>query len=646
MRFIPEIDIPEELLRAQEENKLVVFAGAGVSKPRPSCLPDFSGLALKAAKQYRQKRRRKEPIERFFGRLSDEGKLVHDFVAREFGDEKSRPNELHLGLLRLFNPHQKVKIVTTNFDRHFSSVSQSWGPSDIEQYYAPALPPGETFSGIVYLHGCVLKDPSSLVITDTDFGSAYLTQGYARRFLINMFQSNSVLFFGYSHDDTILTYFARALSPVAKRYAFSLPDQRERWESLRVTPIICQTATKKEFRPLQKRSLQEWAEFTQADMLTHDRRIREIVEKVPPKEADREDYILYCLRDPAKARLFCRQGAKSEWKTDWLKWLNDHKILDALFSQEGELSESQTEIANWVRDNFVNKNPYALFGIIQQHGIPLNPDFWGRIMWQLAYGEAPPEQKDLARWVTFLMRQVPRNPNAHDRIEALLSKWPVQHDIYTPILLLEYLLTPIMKMEPNFGPATHEEEWGDCPDFEVTLNAEPYWLKEVWERRLTSRLNEIWRTIAPIAQAKLTNAYRMNASVGRADDRYDPQSFRRSAIEKHPQDENPQDFDVLIDIARDTMEAALKNDPTDGVCLINAWFNTGTPLLKRIAIHSVRGINQWSADDKILWLLNRDLIYVHSCKYEVFHVIKDAYPHCSESVQRKLIERVEQGRTA
>lgn len=43
MYFSP-IDIPDELLEAQEEGKLVIFAGAGVSMGDPSNLPDFKGL--------------------------------------------------------------------------------------------------------------------------------------------------------------------------------------------------------------------------------------------------------------------------------------------------------------------------------------------------------------------------------------------------------------------------------------------------------------------------------------------------------------------------------------------------------------------------------------------------------------------------
>ena len=40
-----------------------------------------------------------------------------------------------------------------------------------------------------------------MVLTDADFGRAYLTEGWARRFLVELFRSFTVLFVGYSHND-------------------------------------------------------------------------------------------------------------------------------------------------------------------------------------------------------------------------------------------------------------------------------------------------------------------------------------------------------------------------------------------------------------------------------------------------------------
>ena len=40
-----------------------------------------------------------------------------------------------------------------------------------------------------------------MVLTDKDFGRAYLTEGWARRFIQDLFLKFTVLFVGYSHND-------------------------------------------------------------------------------------------------------------------------------------------------------------------------------------------------------------------------------------------------------------------------------------------------------------------------------------------------------------------------------------------------------------------------------------------------------------
>ena len=63
------------------------------------------------------------------------------------------------------------------------------------------------------------------MLTDADFGRAYLTQGWARRFVQQLFSKYVVLFVGYSHQDLPLLYLARGISAAEDgpgRYAITL----------------------------------------------------------------------------------------------------------------------------------------------------------------------------------------------------------------------------------------------------------------------------------------------------------------------------------------------------------------------------------------------------------------------------------------
>ena len=57
------------------------------------------------------------------------------------------------------------------------------------------------------------KTPLSerLVLIDSDFGRAYLTEGWARRFLCKY----TILFIEYGHNDIVIEYLARGLPPQA-----------------------------------------------------------------------------------------------------------------------------------------------------------------------------------------------------------------------------------------------------------------------------------------------------------------------------------------------------------------------------------------------------------------------------------------------
>jgi SIR2-like domain len=129
-------------------------------------------------------------------------RTVPNGPARMLNDPASQPNSLHLDLLRLFEKPESVRLVTTNFDSHFVSGAATVFPAQgsCELHFAPALPLGHSFSGIVALHGSVSRPFERLVLTDSDFGRAYLTEGWARIFLQRLFETYTVLFVGYTFD--------------------------------------------------------------------------------------------------------------------------------------------------------------------------------------------------------------------------------------------------------------------------------------------------------------------------------------------------------------------------------------------------------------------------------------------------------------
>ena len=72
------IDFPSALMTALRDDRLVVFAGAGVSMGKPASLPDFRTLAKQIAQDTGEDIASGEPEDRFLGRLqTDRGVQVH-----------------------------------------------------------------------------------------------------------------------------------------------------------------------------------------------------------------------------------------------------------------------------------------------------------------------------------------------------------------------------------------------------------------------------------------------------------------------------------------------------------------------------------------------------------------------------------------
>jgi hypothetical protein len=232
MRFVtPGPDLPEALLFAQEEGRLVFFCGAGVS--RPAGLPLFDGLVEAI---YKRLNTRFSDAEKsaFDGEKYDtvvamlEARIGSRMPVREqvhavlSGFDASSPaaTATHRALLTLARDRAErgaagsVRLVTTNFDRLFILADDS-----VAQYSAPMLPlPKPTrWNGVVYLHGLLPERPEPqeldrLVLSSGDFGVAYLTERWASRFVTELFRNYTVCFVGYSLSDPILRYVTDALA--------------------------------------------------------------------------------------------------------------------------------------------------------------------------------------------------------------------------------------------------------------------------------------------------------------------------------------------------------------------------------------------------------------------------------------------------
>ncbi len=211
-------DVPERLLQAHEDGRVVFFCGAGISYP--ARLPGFSGLVKDV---YTRLNITPDPVQaaaikakRYdtaMGLLESNivggRQAVRKKIAEILDPDVSSANATasHNALLTLGECRKRrTRLVTTNFDRLFEHALANGRPC-VKRFEAPLLPvPKNRWDGLVYLHGLLPEDPTgsnlnNLVVSSGDFGLAYLTERWAARFVSELLRNFVVCFVGYSIDD-------------------------------------------------------------------------------------------------------------------------------------------------------------------------------------------------------------------------------------------------------------------------------------------------------------------------------------------------------------------------------------------------------------------------------------------------------------
>ena len=606
----------------------------------PANLPNFKDLAEKIAQGTGTALKDDEPVDRFLGRLKlEQGVDVHARAAQVLSQGDPPPTELHRNMLRLCSASGQVRIVTTNFDLLFERAVKDVSDFNPEIFRSPALPLGQGVKGIVHVHGTV-SHQSGMVLTDEDFGRAYLTEGWARRFLVELFREFTVLFVGYGHNDTVMNYLARALPEREKNRRFALTGgsshELQHWRFLGIEPIIYPQTGGHDHSGLHD-GVRRLAEVFGRGILDWKREITEIAaKKPPPLDGEGSDLIAEALKDEVKTRFFTEAGPPVEW----IGWLDKHKCLDNLFGN-GTLSPPEEVLAWWLTERFAHQHSNELFLLIAQQGTRLHPDFWGRLGWKLFAPDANPlDEKNLSRWVSLLLATAPAHADRH--VLASMGKRCAEKGLMDSLLQVFDAMTGSRLL---LKPSLAQSDGGpndQGPPVEVT--SPQFWdyveLNNLWEKSLKPNLPKVAEPLLGIVIGRLEKQYFTRRTWENANREWDPESFHRSAIEPHAQNGRPRTTDVLIDAARDCLEGLAANQTGTAARWCDQLAVSEAPLLRRLAVHMLSALIELAADQKIDWLLRHIGLYDSPVHHEIFRAIKLSYPEADPEHRAVLIESV------
>jgi len=331
-------DIPDALLQAHEEGRVVFFCGAGISYP--AGLPGFKGLVEQIyrlngtipsdiEKEAFERGQFDATLDLLERRLPEQRLAVRRALIQALKPKLRRKGatDTHAALLRLArNRDGALRLVTTNFDRVFHTAAKRTDQA-FQPYAAPMLPipKNSRWNGLVYLHGLVPEKPDEtelnrLVISSGDFGLAYLTERWAARFVSELFRNYVVCFVGYSINDPVLRYMMDALAadrrlgevtPQAWALGDCEPGQEHQkaieWEAKGVIPILYEVPAGSDDHSALHKTLHAWAEIYRDGVLGKERIVVGHALARPSASTQQDDFVgrmLWALSDksglPAK----------------------------------------------------------------------------------------------------------------------------------------------------------------------------------------------------------------------------------------------------------------------------------------------------------------------------------------------------------
>ena len=232
----------------------------------------------------------RDRLDRYLGTAVRQMVAVHVRARERLNPAGRTHTPLHEHLIGVFERPESVRLITTNFEPFFDNAANVVFPGAlaggvIRKYVGPALPPGRNFAGIVQLHGALSNSQDALVLTDRDFAEAYLSEGWAARFLLQVFPQRTILFVGYRLGDPVIQYLMRAMAPTNRWFALCHDSEQETWRDMEITPVPFATpAEGQKFQELND-GMKRWHWYASATVVDHDKVLREMIEKGPPRSA-------------------------------------------------------------------------------------------------------------------------------------------------------------------------------------------------------------------------------------------------------------------------------------------------------------------------------------------------------------------------
>ncbi|MEE9216642.1 MAG: SIR2 family protein [Anaerolineales bacterium] len=646
--------IPEELRRAHEDGGVVFFCGAGVSMP--AGLPSFKGLveAVLADLLPKKSMCKSGSTEALAWQAIEydkydealdilespreggyEPKDVRERVHNRLSTTKTKTLQAHFTLARLADlDTDRGRLVTTNFDHLFERAQAKLRRLErssprMTVYVAPALPPAkpDTLHGLIHLHGKLGSSPENrdLVLTMANFGTAYMLEGWARRFVIDLFRHYHVVFIGYRVEDPTMRYLVSALAASREEsqqfkepYAFApygedqdnsktKEEAEQEWKLKGLTPLAYDNSGR---HLLLWQELKEWADDHRQGIMGRRQKVAQLGQFPPVDENDpaiRE--IVWALQDVDVAKYIANATGEDRPNPGWIAPMQRQGLLSLPIGQTREgkhitaplvsrllpdhldLNEVTFQLGRWIANSLDSQE--ALDWALSGGGVLHSALRW-QVKHQLAKGNPEIRPALCKLWRVLADDEYAHALSAKHRRDYLSHPRLGRDTAFATRIFLNRLRPiPVFKVRPDYYRHENEPNPEHPPDW-CEIEIELVGIEGEYDiKRFQERANDWEGALATMAEdvtTRLREAMDWLHEFELAFPDEDQTYFEYRSISPHEQNKHAHAWTQLIALARDSYDALVSfGDEEAGARLARRWKSLPYPVFRRLTLYAATG---------------------------------------------------------
>lgn len=704
--------VPEQVLQQHEDGKVMFFCGAGVSVP--AGLPNFKELVELTLSDlvHPEDDPKPNPIDSLAWQAFNEkkyddclgilespqhggydAKVVREKVQKHLSIKRVKTRQKHHILAKLADlDKESGRLVTTNFDSYFERAQEnlrreSKSKCKLRLHIAPTLPPAKpnTFQGLAYLHGKLGESLNNqqLVLTTSDFGMAYMLDGWARRFVIDLFRYYHVVFVGYSLEDPTIRYLVQALAAVRNErseqfkepYAFAdycsetVNDKNrveQQWKLKGITPILYDEKNKHQQL---WQALLEWSDNYRQG-ITGRRQIVSRLGRFPP-EADPDDSMVrkmsWALNNVDVARFIAVHAGKDVIHPGWVSHLQKQELLNlpigraedgtpvtvpiasSQLSDNFDLNEITFHLACWIAKNLDSKEVlrWAL-----TNGAVLHWQFRREIQSQLVK-----DSQSLPETLQKVWRVLADDSYAHllsrkgESRRGYLTQFNLALDDNFSLrhFLNQLQPVPIIRFNSDrflFDQSQCSDQPSSWYEIEMELIGVRYQNEVDDIRKNTADWDSVLTAIVDDLTNLLLESMDWWCEFGRANSNQDCTHYRYRSISPHNQNKFARTWTQLIDLARESFDALVaRNEKAKITRILQKWQSIPYPVFRRLTMYAVTEHPELDIEVGLQILLDttKPTLWGSQCLRETLRFLRKRGQHLQKKQLRRLVRVILQG---